>query len=83
MNIVETLKAQVRPEMNPELSWAIIVLFAGVIIWVAVRYVNRLDTMIDRISVAIENIGKTLVDHANSIRENTEDIKDLQKKRRP
>lgn len=70
-----------RPEMNPELSWAIIVLFAGVIIWVAVRYVNRLDTMIDRINVAIENIGKTLVDHSNSIRENTEDIKELQKKR--
>lgn len=77
MNIVENLKAQVRPEMNPELSWAIIILFSGIIVWVTIRYINRLDTMIDRLDTAIEGIRQILATHASDIKKHDEDIKSL------
>lgn len=75
MNIVETLKAQVRPEMNPELSWAIIILFSGIIVWVTVRYINRLDTMLDRLDTAIDGIRQILTNHASDIKKHEDDIK--------
>lgn len=82
MNIVETLKAQVRPEMNPELSWAIIILFSGIIVWVTVRYINRLDTMIDKITGSIDSVERMLAIHDADIKRNTEDIKSLKEANR-
>lgn len=66
-----------RPEMSPELSWAIITLFSIIIVWVTVRYINRLDTMIDRIDTAIENIGKTLIAHGETLKSHEDKIKRL------
>lgn len=78
MNFLETLKAQTaRPEMSPELSWAIITLFSIIIVWVTIRYINRLDTMIERIDTAIELINKTLVAHDKDIEIHKKEISSL------
>jgi hypothetical protein len=71
-----------RPEMSPELSWAIITLFSIIIVWVTIRYINRLDTMIDRIDTAIENIGNTLIAHGETLKSHEDKIKRLETKRR-
>lgn len=55
----------VRPEMSPELSWAIITLFSVIIVWVTIRYINRLDKILERLDDAIEGINKTLVGLSN------------------
>lgn len=55
----------VRPEMSPELSWAIITLFSIVIVWVTIRYVNRLDKILERLDDAIESINRNLINLAN------------------
>lgn len=52
---------EVRPEMSPELSWAIITLFSFVIVWVTVRYINRLDKVLERLDDAIEGINNNLI----------------------
>lgn len=71
-----------RPEMSPELSWAIITLFSIIIVWVTIRYINRLDTMIDRIDTAIENIGKTLIAHGETLKTHEEKFKRMEDSRR-
>lgn len=80
MNLIDTLKvirADARPEMSPELSWAIITLFSVIIVWVTVRYINRLDTMIERIDTAIELINKTLISHDKTIEIHEKEITHL------
>jgi len=71
-----------RPEMSPELSWAIITLFSVIIVWVTIRYINRLDTMIDRIDTAIENIGNTLIAHGETLKSHEDKIKKLESRKR-
>lgn len=84
MNFLDTLKSQtVRPEMPPELSWAIITLFALIIVWIATRYINRLDMMLERIDTAIEGINERLIHHDNLIEGNAKDIKDIKEAMKP
>ena len=51
--------------MPPELSWAIITLFSIIIVWVTIRYINRLDKILERLDDAIEGINKNLINLAN------------------
>ena len=61
MGSLQSTLDSVRPEMPPELSWAIITLFSVIIVWVTIRYINRLDKILERLDDAIEGINKTLV----------------------
>jgi hypothetical protein len=68
------------PQMPRELSWAIIVLLAGLLAWVIVRYTTRLDRMLERLDDAIDAINQTLISHEGRIK-NLEESKTA--KRRP
>jgi len=65
MGAIEAVFETVRPEMPPELSWAIITLFSIIIVWVTIRYINRLDKILERLDDAIEGINKTLINLSN------------------
>jgi len=65
MGSLQSTLENVRPEMPPELSWAIITLFSIIIVWVTVRYINRLDKILERLDDAIEGINKNLINLAN------------------
>lgn len=74
-----------RPEMSPELSWAIITLFSIIIVWVTIRYVNRLDKVLERLDDAIESINKTLISLGNGKEDHEKRItklEDTNKRRR-
>jgi hypothetical protein len=86
---MDTFIADIRPEMSPELSWAIITLFSIIIVWVTIRYINRLDIMIERIDTAIEGIIKTQIqfglkqeNHDEKIESHEERIKRLEEQNR-
>lgn len=88
MGEIQSVIENVRPDMSPELSWAIITLFSIIIVWVTIRYINRLDTMIDRIDTAIEQIkdnmlllSETQKNHKAELDEAKKDIREL--KNRP
>lgn len=61
MGEIQSIIENVRPEMSPELSWAIITLFSIIIVWVTIRYINRLDRVLERLDDAIEGINKNLI----------------------
>lgn len=46
--------------MSPDLAWAIIVLLSGIIVWAIVRYINKLDKILERLDTAIEGINNNL-----------------------
>lgn len=60
MDTLEAVIDAVRPEMSPDLAWAIIVLLSGVIVWAILRYINKLDKILERLDTAIEDINKNL-----------------------
>jgi len=80
MSSLQIISQATRPEMSPELAWGIIILFSTIIVWVTIRYINRLDTMIDRIDTAIEGINKTLIAHSEMHKNHVKDIEDLRNK---
>lgn len=57
MDTLRSIIGDVRPEMSPDLAWAIIVLFAIVLVWALIRYINRLDTILERLDTAIEKLS--------------------------
>lgn len=65
MDTLQSVVDKVRPEMSPDLAWAIIVLLALVLVWALVRYINRLDTILDRLDTAIESHAKILINLDN------------------
>lgn len=90
MNITESILAQAaNPEMPRELSWAIITLLAGIIVWVTIRYINRLDEMLKGVDNTLKSMSKILIEHeqyhknhTRDIENNTKDIEELQKEAR-
>lgn len=60
MDTIQAVVDKVRPEMSPDLAWAIIVLLSGVIVWAILRYINKLDKILERLDTAIEDINKNL-----------------------
>lgn len=60
MDTLQSVIDKVRPEMSADLAWAIIVLLSGVIVWAIVRYINKLDKILDRLDTAIEGINNNL-----------------------
>lgn len=60
MDTLQSVIDKVRPEMSPDLAWAIIVLLSGIIVWAIVRYINKLDKILERLDTAIEGINNNL-----------------------
>lgn len=52
--------SDLAPEIPVEVFWAIITLLIGVIVWVAIRYIVKLDTLLERLDTAVDDIKTTL-----------------------
>lgn len=78
MNIIVVL-LQAKPDVQiPEsLSWGIIVLLSGVIVWTLIRYISKLDTILERLEDSIDGIHKTLIQHGGRLDNHEAGIKDL------
>lgn len=78
MNIIAIL-LQAKPDVQiPEsLSWGIIVLLSGIIVWALIRYMNKLDAVLERLEDSIESINKSLIQHTARLDNHEAGIKDL------
>lgn len=54
------LQTQSPPEVPVEIFWATITTLIGIIVWVAIRYITRLDTLLERLDTAVDEIKTTL-----------------------
>lgn len=52
--------SELAPEIPVEVFWAIITLLIGVIVWVAIRYIVKLDALLERLDTAVDDIKATL-----------------------
>lgn len=61
MNLyVILLQAQTTPEIPIEIFWATITTLIGIIVWVTIRYITKLDTLLERLDTAVDEIKLTL-----------------------
>jgi hypothetical protein len=82
MNILALL-LQVKTEQIPEpLSWGIVVLLSGVIVWTLIRYISKLDAMLQRLDDSIDSINKVLIDHAGQLKNNEAGLRELREANR-
>ena len=78
MDTLRSIVQNATPQMSPDLAWAIIVLLSGLIVWVVVRYINRLDTILQRLDDAIESINKNLIGLTNGKEDHEKRISKLE-----
>ena len=78
MDTLRSVIQSVKPEMSPDLAWAIIVLLSGVIVWAIVRYINRLDKILERLDDAIETISNNLIGLSNTDKDHEKRITKLE-----
>lgn len=61
MNLyVILLQAKTTPEIPIEIFWATITTLIGIIVWVTIRYITKLDTLLERLDTAVDEIKLTL-----------------------
>lgn len=70
---------QAKPDVQiPEsLSWGIIVLLSGVIVWTLIRYISKLDSILERLDNSIDVIQQSLIQHTNRLDNHEASIDDL------
>jgi hypothetical protein len=54
------LQATPPPEIPVGVFWSIITVLIGIIVWVAIRYITKLDTLLERLDTAVDDIKATL-----------------------
>lgn len=76
------LQAGLRPEIPAEAFWAIITLLVGVIVWVAIRYISKLDVLLERLDTAVDEIKATLKAQGQRLDIHADEIKSLKEANR-
>lgn len=82
MEYLILLQANPKPELPIELFWGLISLLVGLLAWVVVKYINRLDTILDRLDTAVEGIQATLKLYGHRLDNNENEIKALKGRRK-
>lgn len=54
------LQTKTTPEIPIEIFWATITTLIGIIVWVTIRYITKLDTLLERLDTAVDEIKLTL-----------------------
>lgn len=69
--------SDLAPEIPVEVFWAVITLLIGVIVWVAIRYIVKLDTLLERLDTAVDDIKATLKLQGQRLDQHEGDIRGL------